>query len=59
MRSDGWRRIERIMISFYTCGFWRNVLATWSQERKKNEDLETLFVVGLKIVGPNDTRETS
>jgi hypothetical protein len=27
--------------------------------KKENEDLETLLVVGLKIVGPNDTRETS
>jgi hypothetical protein len=27
--------------------------------KKENEDLETLLVVGQKIVGPNDTRETS
>jgi hypothetical protein len=27
--------------------------------KKENEDLETLLVVRLKIVGPNDTRETS
>jgi hypothetical protein len=25
----------------------------------ENEYLETLLVVGIKIVGPNDTRETS
>jgi hypothetical protein len=27
--------------------------------KKENIDLETLLVVGLKLVGPNDTRETS
>jgi hypothetical protein len=27
--------------------------------KKENEDLETLLVVGIKIVGPNDIGKTS
>jgi hypothetical protein len=37
----------------------RKCVSNMITRKKKAEDLKTLLLVGLKIVRPNDTRETS
>jgi hypothetical protein len=37
----------------------RKCVSNMITRKREIEELETLLVVGLKIVGPNDTRETS